>query len=104
MPVAITIGVDPALFISMVLKVPPGTDKLEVAGGLGGKGIEVMSSPQSGIEVPVAGELLLVDFTEEERHRLSLDVMIHTDSLPPLRRRLQGREKGKSKETALGSR
>lgn len=65
MPVAITIGVDPALFISMALKVPSGTDKLEVAGGLKGKGIEVMTAPQSGIEVPAAGELLLEGYVDE---------------------------------------
>ena len=64
MPVAITIGVDPALFISMALKVPPGTDKLEVAGGLRGKGIEVMVAHQSGLEVPAAGELLLEGYID----------------------------------------
>jgi 2,5-furandicarboxylate decarboxylase 1 len=64
MPVAMTIGVDPALFISMALKVPPGTDKLEVAGGLRGKGITVMTSPQSGIEVPADGELLLEGYID----------------------------------------
>jgi len=63
----ITIGVDPALFISMALKVPPGTDKLEVAGGLRGKGIEVMPTPQGGIEVPTAGELLLEGYIDETR-------------------------------------
>ena len=59
MPVAITIGVDPALFVAMALKVSPGTDKLEVAGGLKVKGVEVITSFQSGIEVPAAGEFLL---------------------------------------------
>jgi 2,5-furandicarboxylate decarboxylase 1 len=67
MPVAMTIGVDPALFISMALKVPPGTDKLEVAGGLRGKGIEVMPTPQAGIEVPAAGEFLLEGYIDETR-------------------------------------
>jgi 2,5-furandicarboxylate decarboxylase 1 len=65
MPVAITVGVDPALFISMALKVPPGIDKLEVAGGLKGKSIEVMNAPQSGIQVPAAGELLLEGYIDE---------------------------------------
>jgi len=69
MPVAITIGVDPALFISMALKVPPGTDKLEVAGGLRGKGIEVMTSPLSGIEVPAAGELLLEGYIDDTKRQ-----------------------------------
>ncbi len=67
MPVAITVGVDPALFISMALKVPPGTDKLEVAGGLRGKGIEVMSAPQTGIEVLASGELLLEGYIDDKR-------------------------------------
>lgn len=65
MPIAITIGVDPALFISMALKVPPGTDKLEVAGGLRGQGVEVMTTPQSGIEVPAGGELLLEGYVDD---------------------------------------
>lgn len=67
MPVAMTIGVDPALFISMALKVPPGTDKLEIAGGLKGKGIEVMPAPKTGIEVPAGGELLLEGYIDEAR-------------------------------------
>jgi 2,5-furandicarboxylate decarboxylase 1 len=67
MPVAMTIGVDPALFISMALKVPPGTDKLEVAGGLKGKGVEVITAPQTGIEVPSSGEILLEGYIDGSR-------------------------------------
>ena len=67
MPVAITIGVDPALFISMALKVPPGNDKLEVAGGLKGKGVEVITALQSGIDVPAAGEILLEGYIDDTR-------------------------------------
>jgi 2,5-furandicarboxylate decarboxylase 1 len=67
MPVAMTVGVDPALFISMALKVPPGTDKLDLAGGLKGKGIEVMSAPETGIEVPAAGEILLEGYIDDTR-------------------------------------
>ena len=66
MPVAITIGVDPALFISMALKVP-GRDKLEIAGGLKGKGIEVISPLQSGIDVPAGGELYLEGYIDDTR-------------------------------------
>lgn len=69
MPVAITIGVDPVLFISMALKVSPGTDKLEVAGGLRGNGIDVMTAPQSGIEVPAAGELLLEGYVDHTKSK-----------------------------------
>ncbi len=63
MPVAVTIGVDPALFISMALKTP-ARDKLEIAGGLKGKGIEVISPFRSGIEVPAGGELYLEGYIE----------------------------------------
>jgi len=69
MPVAITIGVDPALFISMALKAPSGTDKLEIAGGLKGKGIQVWQSPQSNIEVPASCELLLEGYIDESRSK-----------------------------------
>jgi UbiD family decarboxylase len=69
MPVAITIGVDPALFISMALKAPSGTDKLEIAGGLKGKGIQVWQSTQSNIEVPASCELLLEGYIDESRSK-----------------------------------
>lgn len=66
MPVVVTIGVDPALFISMALKVP-GRDKLEIAGGLWGKGIEVISPFPSGIDVPAGGEFYLEGYIEGTR-------------------------------------
>lgn len=69
MPVAVTIGVDPILFISMALKVPLGTDKLEVAGGLKGKPVEVMTAPHTGIEIPAAAEIVLEGYIETGQGR-----------------------------------
>lgn len=64
MPVSITIGLDPILFLSMALKAAPGTDKLEVAGGLKGKGVEVFSSFDSETDVPASGEFLLEGYVD----------------------------------------
>lgn len=65
MPVSITIGVDPGVFISMALKASPGADKLEAAGGLKGEGIEVIPSFDSPTEVPAAGEYLLEGYVDD---------------------------------------
>jgi 2,5-furandicarboxylate decarboxylase 1 len=64
MPVTVTIGVDPLLFLSMALKVQPGTDKLEVAGGLKGKGIKVVQSFDSSIDVPAGAEIYLEGYID----------------------------------------
>ncbi|MDI6726359.1 MAG: UbiD family decarboxylase [Smithellaceae bacterium] len=70
MPVAITIGVDPVVFLAMALKAPPGTDKLEVAGGLKGKGVEVIGAYNSSADVPAAGEFLLEGRLDESKRKI----------------------------------
>jgi 2,5-furandicarboxylate decarboxylase 1 len=65
MPVSITIGVDPGLFMSMALKASSGGDKLEAAGGLKGEGIKVIPSFDSPTEVPAAAEFLLEGYVDE---------------------------------------
>jgi len=64
MPVTVTVGVDPILFLSMALKVQPGSDKLEVAGGLNGKGIKVVQSFDSSIDVPAGAEMYLEGYID----------------------------------------
>ncbi len=64
MPVTVSIGVDPIVFLSMAFKIPLGTDKLEVAGGLKGRGVEVTSSFDSAIDVPAGTEFLLEGYVE----------------------------------------
>jgi len=64
MPLSITIGVDPSIFISMALKPSLGVDKLELAGGLKGKGIPVIQSYESTTEVPASGEFLLEGYID----------------------------------------
>ena len=67
MPISISIGLDPLLFLSMALKVPWGIDKLEVAGGLRGKGIEVFPSFDSAIDSPAESEILLEGYVSPDR-------------------------------------
>jgi len=67
MPISISIGLDPLLFLSMALKVPWGIDKLEVAGGLRGQGIEVFSSFDSAIDMPAESEILLEGYVSPDK-------------------------------------
>ncbi len=64
MPVTVTIGVDPILFLAMALKAQPGVDKLLAAGGLKGKGIKVMRSFDTGIDVPAGAEFYLEGYID----------------------------------------
>ncbi|MGD0658794.1 MAG: UbiD family decarboxylase [Syntrophorhabdales bacterium] len=64
MPITVTVGVDPLLFLSMALKVAPETDKLEVAGGLKGKGVAVIQSSDSPVDVPEGAEFYLEGYVD----------------------------------------
>jgi 2,5-furandicarboxylate decarboxylase 1 len=64
MRLAVTLGVDPLLFLSMALKVGPDTDKLEVAGGLKGDGVKVIDLVETGVSVPAGAEFYLEGFVD----------------------------------------
>jgi 2,5-furandicarboxylate decarboxylase 1 len=64
MPVTVTVGVDPVLFLSMALKAQPGMDKLDAAGGLKGKGIKVVPSFDTPIDVPAGAEIYLEGYID----------------------------------------
>ncbi|MCX7857479.1 MAG: UbiD family decarboxylase [Deltaproteobacteria bacterium] len=59
MPISISLGVDPLLFLSMALKVQNDVDKIEVAGAIKGRSVKVMRSFDSPIDVPAGTEFLL---------------------------------------------
>ncbi len=67
MPISVAIGVDPIVFLSMALKVPLETDKLEVTGGLKGGGVEVVPSFDSSIEVPAESEIILEGYVDPDK-------------------------------------
>jgi 2,5-furandicarboxylate decarboxylase 1 len=64
MPLTVAVGVDPLLFLSMALKASPDRDKLEIAGGLKGKGVAVMQSFDSSIDVPATAEFYLEGYVD----------------------------------------
>ena len=59
MDVATVIGVDPLVLISFILKVPAGTDKLAIAGGLRGKPVPVSKAKTVDIEIPAQSEVVI---------------------------------------------
>jgi 2,5-furandicarboxylate decarboxylase 1 len=70
MRLVVTLGVDPVFFLSMAMKATPGTDKLEVAGGLKGEGIKVIRPAYPDIDVPAGAEFYLeaeVDYADVRR-------------------------------------
>ena len=70
MPIVITIGHHPLVFLAMAMRIPEEVDKLEIASSLLGKGIEVMPSfffPQ--IDIPSACEVILEGHVDPKDER-----------------------------------
>lgn len=59
MEVATAIGVDPALLIAAVLKIPRGTDKLAAAGGLIGQAVETQRAETVDVEIPAYADIII---------------------------------------------
>lgn len=64
MEVATVIGVDPATFISAILKVPQGMDKLSLAGALRGEAVPVVRARTVDIEIPAYAEIVIEGFID----------------------------------------
>jgi 2,5-furandicarboxylate decarboxylase 1 len=64
MEVATVIGVDPAILIASISKIPRGTDKLSVAGGLKGKPIPMVKAETFDIDIPAHGEIVIEGFID----------------------------------------
>jgi 2,5-furandicarboxylate decarboxylase 1 len=63
MQVATVIGVEPAILIASVSKVPRGMDKLSVAGGLRGKPAPMVKAQMSDLDIPDA-EIVIEGFID----------------------------------------
>ena len=59
MEIATVIGVPPAVFIASIFKVPPGIDKLSVAGGLKGEPVETTMADTVDLDIPAHGEIVI---------------------------------------------
>lgn len=67
MPIALAIGVEPALLFAAACKLPPTISELDLAGGLNGDPIEVMKALTSDLPVPANAEFIIegqVDFSQ----------------------------------------
>lgn len=66
MPIALAIGVEPALLFAAACKLPPTVSEFDVAGGIKGAPIEVMKARTSDLPVPANAEIIIegtVDFS-----------------------------------------
>jgi len=62
MPVAITIGAHPALYLGCLTLAPFGVDEFEVMGGLLNEALEIVKCKTVDLEVPASGEICLEGF------------------------------------------
>ena len=61
--IAIVIGIDPITFFSSAVRAPFGIDKLEIAGSLAGRPIEIVKCRTVDLEVPAYAEFVLEGHT-----------------------------------------
>jgi 2,5-furandicarboxylate decarboxylase 1 len=64
MEVATAVGVDPAILIATVLKMPAGIDKLEGAGGLIGEAVSLEKAKTVDIDVPANAEVIIEGYID----------------------------------------
>jgi 2,5-furandicarboxylate decarboxylase 1 len=64
MEIATAIGVPPAVFIASIFKVPAGTDKLSVAGGLMGEPVETTMAETVDLDIPAHGEIVIEGYID----------------------------------------
>jgi 2,5-furandicarboxylate decarboxylase 1 len=64
MEIATVIGVPPAVFIASIFKVPPGIDKLSVAGGLKGEPVETTMADTVDLDIPAHGEIVIEGYID----------------------------------------
>lgn len=73
MPIALALGVEPALQMAASCKLPPDQSELELAGGLQGKAIEMVKCETSDLMVPANAEMIIegrVDFSRKIENTL----------------------------------
>jgi 2,5-furandicarboxylate decarboxylase 1 len=64
MEIATVIGVPPAVFVASIFKVPAGTDKLSVAGGLKGEPVETTRTETVDLDIPAHGEIVIEGYID----------------------------------------
>ncbi len=78
MPVAITLGGDPAMIYAASAPLPPGVDEVVFAGWLRGSGVELVSCRTVDLEVPAEAEIVLEGYVDPGEQRLEGPFGDHT--------------------------
>jgi UbiD family decarboxylase len=61
-PIAVVVGMHPALFMVAGLEIPYGKNEYDAAGGLIGEPIEVIHGPKTGLPIPAQAEIAFEGF------------------------------------------
>jgi len=61
-PVAVVVGMHPALFMLGGLEIPYGQNEFEAAGGIFGEAVEIVRMPKTGLPVPANAEIAFEGF------------------------------------------
>lgn len=56
-PVAVVVGMHPALFMISGLEIPHGTNEYDAAGGLLGEPVDIIAAPRTGLPIPANAEI-----------------------------------------------
>lgn len=67
MPVAIVVGGDPLTFIMGGADVPEGVSEYDVAGGLRGRALDVVTGRVTGLPIPANAEIVLEGYVDADR-------------------------------------
>jgi 4-hydroxy-3-polyprenylbenzoate decarboxylase len=78
MPVAITLGGDPAMIYAASAPLPPGIDEVVFAGWLRGSGVEMVKCRTVDLEVPAESEIVLEGWVDPAERRLEGPFGDHT--------------------------
>ncbi len=65
-PIAVVVGVHPALFAIAGLEIPYGKNEYDAAGGLLGESIRVINGPQTGLPIPAEAEIAFEGFVHKD--------------------------------------
>ncbi|HTH98418.1 MAG TPA: UbiD family decarboxylase [Stellaceae bacterium] len=61
-PIAVVVGVHPAMFMLSGLEIPYGKSEFEAAGGIFGESVETIRMPKTGLPVPARAEIAFEGF------------------------------------------
>src|SRR6202047_3750598 len=65
-PVAVVVGMHPALFMVAGLEIPYGKNEYDAAGGLLGEPVEVIAGPKTGLPIPAHAEIAFEGFVHPD--------------------------------------